>query len=350
VITQAVRDSKDARSGSGHASRTEPLRGRRHTALIEREPAVSVVIPTGLRPSVRRALASVRDQSYKGQVQVVVVVDKSAHGIPADTLEYVADADVILFTGGGRGAAVARNQGVESATGEIVAYLDDDDEWAPQKLELQTSALRTTEGYLDERLVVGCRVVERHAAGSMVTQPIPVRTIEAGQPIEDYLFRARRPGLGRASFFTSCTMATRALAEKVPWKADLRRHQDWDWLIRAQYDAGVQFQQIDDALTIYAVGSTESISAKADWRSSLDWARTWRGRWDSQTYVDFIAAQCLRYAVQGRSSVGLRACLAELRDSGTAPGIGPTFMALGSLVPRRILERQAVWLAQRGVV
>jgi glycosyltransferase involved in cell wall biosynthesis len=98
-----------------------------------------VVIPTYDRPErLRRAVESVREQTYE-DVELIVVDDCS----PTPAEEVLSDTE---FTGlevrhirhaENRGANAARNNGIEAVSGEFVAFLDDDDEWAPTKLERQ---------------------------------------------------------------------------------------------------------------------------------------------------------------------------------------------------------------------
>ena len=103
---------------------------------------VSVVIPTRNRPEmVVMAVASALRQSF-GNLEVIVVVDgedprtRAALSAFSDARLRVIDLAVNV------GGAEARNSGVRAARGEWVAFLDDDDEWLPQKLSRQMEAAR----------------------------------------------------------------------------------------------------------------------------------------------------------------------------------------------------------------
>src|SRR4051812_37930708 len=103
-------------------------------------PTVSVVIPTRDRwPILGRALASALGQEAVA-VEVVLVDDGSREPAPA-WVTGIADSRVrLLRHEASRGVARARNRGLEEATGRWVAFLDDDDLWAPDKLAVQVRA------------------------------------------------------------------------------------------------------------------------------------------------------------------------------------------------------------------
>lgn len=111
--------------------------------MSELRPLVSVVLPTHDRPDrLRRALASVLGQTYD-RLEVLVVDDASTHPVD-DVVGDVAGGDrrvELVRLSRPSGAARARNTAFERASGELVAFLDDDDVWSPHKLERQVAYL-----------------------------------------------------------------------------------------------------------------------------------------------------------------------------------------------------------------
>jgi glycosyltransferase involved in cell wall biosynthesis len=102
---------------------------------------VSVVIATRNRPQmVREAIASVLEQDYAGEIEVLVVFDQSDPD--ADLASNVPGRSVRVLTNTRTpGLAGARNSGITEAAGTYVAFCDDDDYWLPTKLSRQTELL-----------------------------------------------------------------------------------------------------------------------------------------------------------------------------------------------------------------
>jgi len=101
-------------------------------------PSVSVVIPAhNAEETISRALDSVAAQTYDNIIETIVVDD----GSQDDTIEVVREhyPHVHLLEQENQGAAVARNYGVSEATGRYIAFLDDDDEWLPEKVALHVA-------------------------------------------------------------------------------------------------------------------------------------------------------------------------------------------------------------------
>jgi len=292
---------------------------------------VSVVIPTIGRSELARALASARAQIGSVEVETIVVVDQpESHAISGPALDL---ADRVIYTGTRAGGSAARNLGVQAATGEFVAFLDDDDEWMPEKLRVQLEVAASMPN--PQRVIVGSRHIHRDAGNGRRSGPLPNRVKPPEESVANYLFRRRRPSGGRASMYTSTLLCSRDLAVAVTWNR-LPRHQDWDWLIRAER-AGAQIVQSPEPLVLVQTGSAVSVSASTDWASSLAWAAATLDR-DPQVLVDFLTAQTLRYAMAARSWTGILAVLSRVVRERRVPGIGPIVIGLGGLMPRSAIE------------
>lgn len=100
-------------------------------------PAVTVVIPTWNRSNlVGVAISSALAQTFV-DLEVVVVDDGSKDGTEATVRQFEDSRVRYLRHETRRGGAAARNTGIESSRGRFIAFLDDDDEWLPEKIERQ---------------------------------------------------------------------------------------------------------------------------------------------------------------------------------------------------------------------
>ena len=187
-------------------------------------PSVGVVIPTRNRPElVRRAIAGIRAQRYPGEVRIVVVYDQADPDYSLAT----SDAPPVLVLSNWRapGLAGARNSGILALDSELVAFCDDDDAWARDKLRRQVAALLAEpdaefatcaievefEGQTTSRLAGGTRItidqLTRSRMAMLHSSTFLIRR-EALLPTED--------GIG-------------LVAEDAPGS----QNEDWDLLLRA---------------------------------------------------------------------------------------------------------------------
>jgi hypothetical protein len=185
------------------------------------EPTVSVVIPTIGRASLRAAVESALQQTSP-PMEVIVVVDADCEpDLP------VSDAVQVVRTSGGVGASLAKHIGIESATGDIVALLDDDDVWRQDKLRVQLAAAPPgNEWIVSSRFAV-------HADGR---QPIigPRTPITRDERVAPYLFELRAPQAFNM-VQTSTLVFPRALAQTVPMSVAAGSiHDDPKWLIEVR--------------------------------------------------------------------------------------------------------------------
>lgn len=114
---------------------------------------VSVIITTYKRSPeiVMRAINSVRSQTYSN-IEIIVVDDSpSTYEHRLELQKYLSEfGDEIKYIAHqqNQGACAARNTGLDSANGDYVAFLDDDDEWLPEKIEKQM------EKFIDEEIAL----------------------------------------------------------------------------------------------------------------------------------------------------------------------------------------------------
>jgi glycosyltransferase involved in cell wall biosynthesis len=186
-------------------------------------PDVSVVIPTRNRSGLlARTLRSALRQH--GVDLEVVVVDDGSTDDTADMLRRFGDPRLHLVQQvSPLGVSASRNAGVAAASGEWVAFLDDDDLWAPDKLALQLQAAK--------------------AAGSAwvyagaVNVDDRLRILEGGPPppperMPELLIRYNPVPAGASNVMVRAD----ALARVGAFDPQLRRTEDWDLWIRLTRD------------------------------------------------------------------------------------------------------------------
>jgi glycosyltransferase involved in cell wall biosynthesis len=182
---------------------------------------VSCVIPTYKRSDMLlRAVKSVLDQTHSN-VEVLVVDDNVPNDeyslevqnklktIQDERLHYIQQEVHI-------NGAVARNVGIKAAKGQYVAFLDDDDEWLPEKIEKQIDYLANNQD------CKGCSCLYTFYKNGEATKKCPPYTNENLQ------FKI----LSRSvQMFTSTIILERdALVESGMFDEELIRHQDLQML------------------------------------------------------------------------------------------------------------------------
>ena len=105
------------------------------------KPLVSVIIPTFNRGWIlKEAIDSVLDQEFD-DYELIIVDDGSA-----DDTQEILDSygeDIIVLRQSNKGVSAARNRGITEATGQLIAFLDSDDLWLPEKLSRQVDFFNT---------------------------------------------------------------------------------------------------------------------------------------------------------------------------------------------------------------
>ena len=290
-------------------------------------PLVTVVIPTRRRPDlVQRALRSVLAQTHTA-LQVIVVID-GPDPATAQALSHWPDERIyVMQTQAPAGAGAARNLAAAAAAGQWVAFLDDDDEWLPDKLALQLAAAAGRE------VLVTCRSLVRTPGG----EELWPRTLYQNQmPVDEYLFDRRTPFRGDAHVGTSTFLLPTALFARTQFSTD-RQNEDTTLLLRLTKQAGAAVVMVPEPLVVlYKDEARESLGSRFDWREMLRWADGMRGLLTPRAYSGF----CLIY-------LGSQA--ARQRDWLAFPVLLARACLRGAPRPMHLLPFLAFWVVPPGV-
>ena len=262
-------------------------------------PGVSVVIPTAGRSTVLAAARSALDQTC-APLEVIVVVDTAECTTPA-VLSDIAGSIRVFFTGG-VGANGARMRGVAESRGQIIAFLDDDDTWAPEKLERQLAVWQAALA-THRHALVSCRLAVTNGDGKK-SKTLPSRVLSPQERIASYLFRRTSIAFGEGGLHTSTLMCDRELLDLEPWDLDLSRHQDWDWVLRVGERHDVAIRMCPDVLVNVGVADARSISRSNDWSASLSWLERRSGQLTARERGDFLLCHTATIAFRSGSRRG----------------------------------------------
>lgn len=288
---------------------------------------VSAIIPTIGRASLRAAVESILWQ-VDCQAEAIVVLDAPEKRTAVTTL--LDGLSYTLLMTDRIGAAAARNVGLEAATGEFIGYLDDDDLWLPGKVSRQLIAVKGAPDPSRTFAVVASQFVRSDRSISR-NEPRPFDPARGSFP--NYLVERRSLRYGSVYFNTPALLGPSALMRSIPWDPQLRKHEDWDLMIRLMGTPGVNVQVVDKPLVRVNQGSVGSLSAGSDWRDGAillakhDAVITGRAR------ADFVLLHVLLHACRSRSRPGVCRSLKLMR--GTLPHAAAVVrFALGILLRR----------------
>lgn len=250
------------RSWTGGASpgpNAMPAPGVRSAAETD-SPLVSVILPTYNRAAtLRRAIDSVLGQSY-ANLELLIVDDGSTDDTPR-LVETLCDPRLRYLPQENRGVAAARNLGLEQSKGRLIAFLDSDDAWMPEKLARQVAQMQAAPGRVG-LLYTGLAV--SHADGRVETWTPKARGHVLPEILKSNVLH----------FGTSSTMIRAEAAEVVGgFDSTLPANEDHDYWARIARFYEFDFEPAP--LTLYDhAGSTPGAEA----RRSVQFARNMRAR------------------------------------------------------------------------
>lgn len=185
---------------------------------------VSVIIPTYSRPdNLIRAIESVLAQTYS-PIEIIVVDDNGVN-TPYQketerTLQSYIESGAILYIKHeiNKNGSAARNTGFKASKGLYINYLDDDDEFATDKIELQVTKLKESSDVIGA-CFCNTKVKYKHHSELLLNS-------KEGNLVQEIL-------CGEAHFNTSTVLFKReAIIFINGFDESFRRHQDWELYVR----------------------------------------------------------------------------------------------------------------------
>lgn len=210
-------------------------------------PTVSVIIPTYNRVELlQRAINSVLDQTFDDFE--VIIIDGARSKYTKELIESYGDSRLRYVPQKGKGIANARNIGVLKARGKFITFLDDDDKWRKNKLELQ---LELFNDLPDKYGLIYTAFTYYHLEKGKI---LGIKHPKASGNVYNYLLKDNITGTSTIMVKRECFKNTGIFRETFP------TCEDWDmWLRMART---CLFQAIDKPLVDYSIHSGQFSFAK----------------------------------------------------------------------------------------
>lgn len=302
----------------------------RHVATAGIEPPTfSVVVPAyNSEKYIREALDSLMDQTYGGEYEVICVDDGSSDSTPGILDDYAGSHDNIrVLHRDNQGPLLARREGLQVASGDYAMFLDSDDRFRPDALEVVARAIEGT----------GADIVSFLHSKTPDFAP-PKHKADLLEPglYADERYALVKRHLSRGRFNTlsnkSIRMTRIDLFESYTQYKGLKHGEDWFQLIPI-IDASESLCQLPDALYYYRPNdSSGTASFKPSQvsdiavvhRRFLDYARRWGDDCyrlacggEAIQYINLLKISELSSASEAEKADNFRLIADAMRDEGT---------------------------------
>ncbi len=277
---------------------------------------VSVIVPTRDRPALlRQALASIRALEGPDLTFEILVCD---NGTALESRNAADEFGAIYLKAAASGASAARNVGIRAATGEFLAFLDDDDVWLPENVRPHIALLDaqpSLDGVVGQFVFTDSLLVPTGA-------PSPQNAPAGGKELLKRMLGGFFPQIGTTVMRTS-------VREKIGYfDEELIGGEDLDWLLRTARPNRLGFLAVPcilfrgrpagsfDALQRLRIGYDRrvffrhALPAWRIWNSPLEFSRAYSGTL-MHFYRYFVDAAVER-AERGERKDGLRALVTAL--------------------------------------
>jgi len=213
-------------------------------------PLVSIILPTYENwRGLERAVNSVLNQTYKNFE--VLIIDDASSRETRGRIDMIANSDARctlhnLLVNSGPGAA--RRLGQEKARGEYVAFLDTDDAWLPEKLEVQINAMEDNRWDISHTSYAKCA-----PETEVISETVEKRRTVVAKDIVSY------DDLLASNWIGCSTAIYRKSAFPDHFMGNMRTRQDYAFWLELLKNGTVS-HGIMQALTLYSV-SPKGLSA-----------------------------------------------------------------------------------------
>lgn len=212
--------------------------------MIEIKNLVSIILPTHNRSElITRAIKSIQNQTYDNW-ELIIIDDNSQDATESVVKEYLMDDRIKYYKlKENHGGAFTRNFGMSLVKGEYIAFLDDDDEWFPFKIDKQLEVLKNN----SDVCIVSCWHLS--IDGKRVTKVHFETEIELNDlMIENWL-----------GSFSFC-MTKREYISGISIDNSLKACQDWDLWLKIMIKTGLKSYIFPEYLVNYYVHKNIRIS------------------------------------------------------------------------------------------
>jgi len=220
---------------------------------LKRSGSVSVIIPAhNSETYIRRAIDSVLAQTHPA-AEIIVVDDGSTDGTCDIVKSYGPPIRYLYQANAGPGAA--RNAGIRAARGDWIAFLDSDDEWFPEKLQVQLNLLQhNPELVWATSNLIRCLCDENRKGPEM--NPSRVGKLLGPKAYIESYFQAYIAGAGG---FTGTKIIRRDIFDQVGlFQVGVRQSEDMDLWCRIAF-RWPQIGYNTQPLAIYHMGVPDSL-------------------------------------------------------------------------------------------
>jgi glycosyltransferase involved in cell wall biosynthesis len=274
---------------------------------------ISVVVPTyNNEETINIAIKSIFSQAID-DIELIIVDDGSCYDVEPLIRNSWPDKKITFIRQENKGPGAARNTGIKKATGDLIAFLDADDEWMPEHLEKCLNFL--TKGSFDWVATgYNYRYPDNHCVYRTFSEDSDQYDRKTGrvQLLKHGLFDIASGCVwtGSLLFKRECLNILQGFDETI-WIGE-----DWDLFFRAE-EAGFSCGFLDEPTAYYALNN--SSLTKNNKRDGLrDYLRLAKKHYKilkkthsemRESYADFVWSIARGYFIQKRVLTALRYCL-----------------------------------------